>query len=216
MALVLDIPTQIQLGTFTGLVGVVGAWLDRDDLGDFVPTFVALAEARFRREITRTEREVTIALPGPLPTDFDSVREIFLTDHPGAALTAVPLAELRSRYTTPAARPSVYAIVASQIIVGPPTDNPVTALLTYNRKIPGLSVATQTNWLLADHPDVYLYATLLQAELYGWNDERLPLFKGAVDEAIAEINAAGQRRKYGGGPLVMRTGRSEATRGAYR
>jgi len=57
-------------------------------------------------------------------------------------------------------------------------------LMTYRANLPGLSVSIQSNWLLARRPDLYLYGTLIHAEFYNWNDERLPLIKAAVDEAL--------------------------------
>ncbi|ODU22777.1 MAG: hypothetical protein ABS87_01005 [Sphingomonas sp. SCN 67-18] len=205
MAIVLDLPASTNLENWTGLRNSIEAWLDRTDLNDRIPDFIRLAEARFRREITRVERETTIPLPGSLPADFDSVREIFLPDCPSAALVQVGLPELRERFSGQG-MPRVYAIVAGQIVVGPTPISAVTALLTYNAKIPALSATNQINWLLADHPDLYLYGALLHAEMFGWNDERLPLMKAAVDETLAEINRAGLRRKHGSGPLTMRSG----------
>jgi len=217
MALVLDIPDSTSLDSWYGLRGAIAAWLDRDDLTDRIPDFIRLAEARFRRDIIRTEQETTIALPGALPVDCDSVRAVYLSDTPTAALEQVSPAELRSRYSGPATgRPQVYALIADQIIIGPVSDASYTAFLTYARKIPALSSTVSTNWLLAAHPDLYLYGSLLHAEFYGWNDERLPLIKSAVDESIAEINDAGNRRRYGGGPIVARPPVREAVRGAYR
>jgi len=217
MALVLDIPPSTNLGSWSGLREAVAAWLDRDDLNDRIPDFIRLAEARFRREIVRTEQETIVSLPGTLPSDFDSARAVYLTDAPTIALTQISPAELRGRYSGPGTGPpQVYAISAGQIIVGPPPNAAYAATLLYNRKIPALGSSVQTNWLLDDHPDLYLFGTLLHAEFFGWNDDRLPLIKSAVDEAIIEINDAGNRRRYGGGPIAARSPVCEAVRGAYR
>ena len=61
-----------------------------------------------------------------------------------------------------------------------------------------------TNWLLAAHPDAYLYGTLLQAEGYLVNDERLPVWKLALEEALREIDSAGKRKQNGAAPLAPR------------
>lgn len=217
MAIILDVPADTNLDDFDGLREAVVAWIEREDLFDRVPDFIRLAEARFRREITATEQEVTIALPGPLPDDFDSVRLVFLADAPTVALTQVSPAELRQNYAGPGTgRPQVFAITAGHIIIGPHDSSSHDAFLTYNRKIPSLTNSNQTNWLLLEHPDLYLFGTILQAEFYNWNDERLPLLKTAVDEAIIEINMAENRRRYGQGPIVMMPPVSEYAKGAYR
>lgn len=63
-----------------------------------------------------------------------------------------------------------------------------------------LSDSNPSNWLLARRADIYVYATLLQAEAHIVNDARLPLWKSALDEAIADLNAAGGRRRIATAP----------------
>lgn len=50
-----------------------------------------------------------------------------------------------------------------------------------------------TNWLLTNHHDVYLYGSVLQAEAYTKNDERLQIWKIAFDEAMQELNEVAER-----------------------
>ena len=52
-----------------------------------------------------------------------------------------------------------------------------------------------TNWLLQNHPDLYLYGALLHAEFFGWNDERLPIINSAVEAMIGEVNAENTRKR---------------------
>lgn len=206
MAIVLDTTSLPDIESYAGLLNAVALWLDRDDLTDRIPYFVRLAESRFRRLITRTEREATIALPSKLPADFDSVRSLKANGPYGGSMEQVSPAELDDRWGYDSdLPPRVYAILDGCFKVGPKPLKPYSATLVYNREIPHLSPSVQSNWLLEDHPDLYLFGALLQAEFYGWNDERLGLIKASVDETIEEVNMAGHRRRYGGGPLVMRS-----------
>ena len=219
MTILIDGQTLTELGNYTGLVAAVGKWLERDDLVERVPYFVQLAEARFRRIIRNPEREtaLTISLDGstPLPADFDSARLLLAPSLRTPIISEVSPAEFydRERYAT---EKTVFTVVAGQILISPVPTTPLVATLIYNAGIPALGAAMQTNWLLAAHPDLYLLASLLHAELYGWNDARLPLFKSAVDEILAELSEQGMRKRYGTAPLIARTDVREAARGAYR
>lgn len=68
-------------------------------------------------------------------------------------------------------------------------------VINTDRTITALSTGSPTNWLLTSHPDLYLYASLAQAEFRGWNDERLPMIKGLVDQLLADVNTAELRRR---------------------
>jgi hypothetical protein len=61
-----------------------------------------------------------------------------------------------------------------------------------------LSDAAPANWLLTRHSDIYLWATLLTAEAFLVNDERLGVWKAALDEAIDELVQAGNRKRFVG------------------
>jgi hypothetical protein len=220
MAIVLDTASIAEIDSYTGLTTAVENWLDRDDYNARVPYFIALAEAHFRRILVNPEREkrVTLAAGGAvdLPDDYDSARALYVTMTPSNALTQVSPSELYQRYgSAQAARPQVYSVTVGQIVFGPSPDADYAAKLIYNAKIPSLNATTQTNWLLDEHPDVYLYGALFQAEIFGWNDERATGFKTLMEETLDEINGVGNRRRYSG-PLTMRPSQTEAVRGAYR
>ena len=205
---------------YAGLVSAIGKWLERTDIADRIPDFIRLAEARFRRVIRTPEREaaLTIGLTGstPLPTDFDSVR---LLTVPGAIprpnVSEVTPAEFYSR-TRYAGEPNVFTTVGGQILLAPTPSSAVSALLIYYGNIPALTASNGSNWLFAANPDLYLFGALVQAEFYGWNDERLPLIKSALDEMLQEISQRGMRKRFGSSPLVARAAMAEARRGVYR
>jgi hypothetical protein len=92
--------------------------------------------------------------------------------------------------------PIDYDFVSGEILTDPAVTGD--AQITYKRALPALSNTITTNWLLTRAPDAYLFGALVHAEFYGWNDERLPLIKSALDEMIEEMRldseaAAGDR-----------------------
>lgn len=211
MTLFIDAQQLSNLTNYTGLVTSVQRWLSRTDLQDDVPDFIRLAEARFRRVLVMPDMEATVTITPAasmaLPADFDSIRAIGIPGYQPfdqvspADFSALALGANGDPLT---GQPTKMAIVSGQMLFWPTPDKAYAANMTYRVNIPALGPALDSNWLLAKHPDVYLYGTILQAEAYGWNDERVPLIKAALDEALGEVMQAGTRQRYGAGPLAMK------------
>jgi hypothetical protein len=196
--------------TYSGLVTSAGLWLERSDLGTMIPDFITMVEERLNRILRVPEMEETVTLTADaeridLPVDFRKARALYLDTDPRRELEAVSLGTLRTSYAQQlAGQPEVYAISGSELVFGPAPDTSYDAILTYYQEIPPLSTDSETNWLITRHPSIYLYGTLLQAEFYGWNDERLGLIKSAWDEALDELMEQGKGKQYGAAPLRLR------------
>jgi hypothetical protein len=195
----------MSLDSYSDLVDAVGDWLDRDDLEARAVDFIRLAEVRLNRILDDPEMEAVVTLTGDgadLPADFGSMISIGTADgYPLSPMSNVEYAAILpssgvSRY---------YTIREGKVYYVPGSANPT---LVYRRSIPPLTEADDTNWLLERAPDVYLYGALVQAEAFLAEDDRLPLWKGAFDEAIGELRSDGAKRKWGAGPLAPRIRRT--------
>ena len=194
--------------TSADLVSEIEDWLDDSGLSDKTSTFVQMAEARFNRVLRTPDQETSATLvvsgeTAPLPADFREMRAVWVEDSPDQPLDATSLINLKQLYPITAPQPRSYAIQGSTLWVGPVPAASVTLRLIYHAKVPALET-NSTNWLLTAHPDAYLLASLVAAELRGWNDERLPLLKAALDEILSEIMGEGQMKRHSGSPLVAR------------
>ncbi len=184
---------------WTELKASIAEWLNRSDLTSKIPELIALAERKFNRIIVTPERETTVTSTISsetlaLPADFWQLRSIHLTTDPRQALMQVSPMVLRTEYADQTTgKPRAFAIENGAFIFGPSPDASYTLNITYVKTIPPLNGTTASNWLLEKHPDIYIYGTLLAAEAYLWNDARLPVWKNALDEAIAELADAGNR-----------------------
>ena len=200
----------MAISTYAELQAAVANWLDRADYTARIPEFIELAEARLRRVVDGFEMEAraTVTATGEyvtLPPDFDVMRHLALVaDGAKFPLRQIEYAQMQDIYRFHGGgRPEAYAVLANRIALAPaPSSDGVTLEMVYRRSLPRLSVAAPTNWLLASHPDIYLFATLLQAEFYGWNDERLRLMKPALDEMIAELEKQAWDNRAGAAPLA--------------
>lgn len=202
----------MALDTYSGLQASIADFLNREDLSTQIPDFITLAEARFNRELrvnAMLQRDTTTAMGSYVSLPPDWLQHVSLTvtspNDTYDALTYVSGEEyydLRNDGLT--GTPRYYTIIDSNILLLPvPTGN-VTMEIIYYGKIPALSSGNQSNWLLTRSPDLYLYASLLQAEAFLVNDERIPLWAGAVDKTIADMNLESERAKRPQGALQAR------------
>jgi hypothetical protein len=60
------------------------------------------------------------------------------------------------------------------------------------------ALLASTNWLVENHPDVYLYATLMEAAPYLKADPRIEVWKGFLEEALEGIHQDEWDRQWGG------------------
>jgi hypothetical protein len=195
----------MALANYADLLAAVAGWLNRSDLSATIPDFIALAEAEFNRRLRTPDMEAR-ATPtitagvAPLPTDSLGVRDVLYSD---VKIDAVTYQDMLSMYQGLAGTPAYYAVSDGDLYFLP---KPATgsATVVYYQKIPALTVSNTTNWLMTRFPDLYLFGTLMQAEFYGWNDERLPIIKARVEEIFEQITADGIKRKHGAGPLVAK------------
>lgn len=195
----------MSIATFSELVSAIGDWLDRDDLAARSEDFIRLTEVRLNRVLDDPEMEVSVTLTGDgaaLPDDFGAMVSIGTAD--GYSLAPMGNAEYAA-ILPQSGNSRFYTIREGRVYYVPGAAN---TTLVYRRSIPALSATNTTNWLLDRAPDAYLYGSLVQASAFLVEDERIPLWKAAFDEAIAELRSDGARRKWGAGPIAPRIRRA--------
>jgi hypothetical protein len=120
-----------------------------------------------------------------LPTDFLTWRRVTWTGSPRTELGYVHPSYLQAAYPSqPADVPRIFTIEGSTLKVMPLSGTPLE--FDYYQAIPSL-VSASTNWLMTAHPDLYLFGSMCEAEAFGVNDERMPMWKARRDEIFEEI-----------------------------
>lgn len=198
----------MAFGTRAELADAITGWLNRSDLAARIPDFIRLAEARMNRLLRDPDQIVTASVTvtagtGALPADYG---QMIAFGAEGERLTQVTPGEFGS-YRSEAGAATVYTVSGGGMRILPAMAS-VAIPITYYRAIPPLVADADTNWLLERAPDLYLYGSLLQAEFYGWNDERLATIKSAWDESVSELRADGENRRWGAAPLAPKIRRS--------
>jgi len=204
----------MAINTYSTLQTAVANWLDRSDLTDRVPEFIALAEATFNRVLRLRAMETTVADATPsgskedaLPTGYLQMREIHLTTTPVVSLAYItPEIMYRIRAGSTSGKPNSYTIVGDNILFGPTPDGVYDYSMTYYKSFDALADGTQTNWLILNAPDLYLYGTLLQAEPFLMNDQRVPLWERGVRQVINDLQNQDDKDRHSGSEMrVMNT-----------
>ena len=206
----------MAIGTFAQLKTATANWLDRSDLTSRIPEFITLAEARFNRVLRIRDMEVvstaisTVAgtREYDLPTRFVQMREFHLTTDPITPLAYItPEMMSRMQAGSSKSKPQVFTVLADKVRLGPNPDAVYTTSMLYYQAFAALSDAATTNDMLTNNPDVYLYGTLLEAEPFIMNDERVPLWLAAFEKAVSDIQNQDNKDRHSGSQLrVMNTG----------
>jgi hypothetical protein len=197
----------MAITTYAELVAAVGNWLDHNLFAARTPEFIALFEAAANRRLRVREQEATATLTPSsvavaLPADYLAWRRVTWTGAPRVELQYVHPSYLQAAYpSSPTDVPRIFTIEGSTLKVRPLDTTPLE--LDYFQKIPALSDGTPTNLLLAAHPDLYLFGALVEAEMFGVNDERAPQWKARRDEVFDEIEKLSNKTRGAGAVRVM-------------
>jgi hypothetical protein len=204
----------MAITSFSTLVSTAGDWLNRSDLSAACETFVQMAEGKLKRDHRiRKLQSSTITVSAEtytLPSDFDSLQSLA---HDGQAyfgsieiVGPEKLSEIKQLYGTSGV-PSHAAIIDGVLRFAPVTSSSVTLKMTYWVVLPALSESAPTNWLLEDHPDIYLYAVLLESAPYLKDDPRVAVWKTELEERLEELHKQLERAQFSG-RLVIRPRRA--------
>lgn len=197
----------MALDTYAGLKAAVASWAIRTGDAQFeaqVPDFITLAEKRFNRSLRVGGMEKTVTLTPDglgavvLPADYLEYRSV----SPGVAgygeMEMVdPGSQVGDYRNGGVARR--FSISGNVLQTYPLAGNGV--ILTYFAKVPPLSDASPTNWLLDKAPDLYLYGSLLEAAPYMEEDNRAQLWKTYYDTAMMDLKSDDVSARYATGKI---------------
>jgi len=204
----------MAISTYAELQTAVANWLDRDDLTDRIPEFIALAEARMNRllRIRLMEAKYTASTAGgqrnyALPPLYIQMRNLQINTTPIRPCQYVtPEIYDRLYGSTLTGTPEIYTIVANEIQLGPIPSGVQTIEMLFYKKISSLSVTNTTEAMLTDNPDIYLYGALMEAEPFIMNDERVGLWAQGFQTAIDNLQQQDDKDRHSGSALrVMNT-----------
>lgn len=166
-----------------------------------VPDFITLCEARCNRIIRVREMETTATLTldadgtASLPADYLAFRDVTATGYdPARSLKAVSPDYATEEHPYDGSSPQHFSITGSTLRTHPKGTGDVR--LRYFQRIPALSDANPTNWLLTKAPGVYLYGALLEAAPFMFDDQRMNTWSSLFDKAVSDLMAEDHQAKF--------------------
>ena len=205
----------MAITNYTNLKSSIADFLNRDDLTDVIPTFIALAEAQFQREIRHWKMEARadgVQDAGDqymqIPSDWLETIRLHLTGNGTSALTLssrAAMADIRAKNENISTKsPYLYCHADGQFELYPTPSEETNFEILYYQKITPLNDSDTTNWLLTDAPDVYLYGALLHSAPYLADDGRIAVWAQLYATAVAGLMKASDDARYSGSGITMK------------
>lgn len=169
------------------------SWREGDvSFGDETADMVRMAESRLNRVLPLRVGETDVTLTGAigsrmltLPSNYkEPLRLQRVTDGQFYEMEAFVADDLPMSSVN--ATPSRYAIDGEAIKLGCPCDQAYTFLFRYRGSL-ALSDAAPTNWLLTNHPDIYLAACCVWGGFFMRDGDLAAQSKALLDEAVNEL-----------------------------
>lgn len=186
--------------THAQLKAAIARWLDRTDLTSDIPTFIQLAESDIRNDVRVRAMEFveTGTLSGSTlahPARMVEAKRLVI----GGQLFELATTE----YTTnePDAR-NVFANVGQAFqLFG--AEAGASYSLTYWRALDALNLDADTNFVLENAADVYLFACCKHGSIFLKDDADAAKFDGLYSAAVNRLNLREKHAMYSGATLTV-------------
>lgn len=196
----------MALATYSDLKAAVASWLMRDDLAANIPDFITLCESRCNKRLRIRNMITSTTLPQTsgqvtLPSDYLEADRIVVNTDPVTVLFTSSADAAKQDYNY-SGYPYRFYIQGSTMTIVPTSTADV--VLDYYQKIPALSDSNTANWLLTNWPDIYLYGSLIEAEPFLEDDQRLATWLALYQSAIESLEKLDYRARHGKGKARIR------------
>jgi len=200
------------MGTITNyatLQSAIADYLNRADLTAQIQTFIQFAEADLNTRLRSREMIVNATATSDgqfvaLPPDWLEAINMMIVggQSPLRYITPDEADTIIKAQTYTSTR--FYSMTTGIIELVPPAVNDITIDMVYYGKIPALSTANTTNWLLTKAPDVYLYGALTHAAPFLMDDQRMGVFSQIYLARVQSLQDESQKALHSGSPLISR------------
>jgi len=200
------------MGTITNyatLQSAIADYLNRADLTSQIQTFIQFCEADLNTRLRSREMIVNATATSDgqfvsLPPDWLEAINMMIVggQSPLRYITPDEADVINKAQTYTSTR--FYSMTTGIIELVPPAVDEITIDMVYYGKIPALSDANTTNWLLTKAPDVYLYGALTHAAPFLMDDQRMPVFSQIYLARVQSLQDESQKALHSGSPLIAR------------
>jgi len=200
---------------YSTLQGAIADFLNRTDLTSQIPMFIQFCEADLNTRLRCREQIVRATTTNDdefvrLPADFVEAINLQIVggQTPLRYVTLDQADKIKEAQIYNQVR--AYSLMNGAIELVPAPSDDVEIEMVYYGKVPALSDANTTNWLLTQAPDVYLYGSLLHSAPFLLDDQRIQTFSLFYSSRVDSLNASSDKVLHSGSPLIARTRRAYA------
>jgi hypothetical protein len=204
----------MALSNYSELQASLANWLNRSDLTtEIANDFIVLTEKDFNSKL-RIRKQIaqeTITIDSEtenLPSGYLQVRDFYiLSGSQKYAMTYMTPPQMdQIRGTNTSGIPRVYTILGDTFRFAPLPDATYTAYINYYKQFDALSASNTTNYILTNHPSIYLYGSLYHAAnfLGGIDPQRLQKWEQLYVTALERLERNDREDQFSGSPLQIR------------
>jgi hypothetical protein len=187
----------MAMDTYGGLKTTVASYLNRSDLTSYIPDFVRLAERRISYGSDQPYPSVPLRVPAmqarstgsstgsiSFPTRY--IEPIRLMGSSGQRYWGIDYVppNVFTEYAGNTGEPVVYTILNNAIETAGSSDY----TLDYWQSFAALSADADTNWCLANAPDVYLFSALLESAPFIADIQMIQGWHGMYKSIVSSLN----------------------------
>lgn len=201
----------------TSFKSFVGTWMDVTLASGIVDTAITAAEKRIQRgdgsptepglRVREMETAFAWTITGSgtvsLPSDYLDLKHAYINTSPVQKLERKSPDFIYQAYPTrsSAGKPKFIAREASTFIFGPYPDDQYVVKGVYYKTIPSMVSDATTNGVFTAYPDLYLKATVLEAEKALGRESRTPAWEPDFKRQLQAANNSAQQEEFSGGSL---------------
>lgn len=204
----------MSITNYGELKQAVADWLDRPNLTAEIPDFITFAQRRIHFghgqgalgldpiRVRAMETETVLSASSEkvaLPSDFLESRRLILEGSPRVVLPILPTERFwRQAGSDENGKPRRATIEIDNLVLHPAPDSEHSLNLLYYASFPALSADEDTNWLLQNAPDLYLFGSLVEANVFTRNLGAAEDYLLRYAHAAFQINRSDARARSAG------------------
>ena len=207
----------MALNTYANLKSSIANWLGRSDLTNEISDFVKLAEQDFNAKLVNNGYNKMLSLENitvnseseALPSGFLGINSIYVDGGNKQTLSYItPQSAFGSNLGSLSGMPTSYTIINSDIHFYPIPTSTYTVKMYYYKQFAPLANDTDTNDILTNHPDIYLFGSLYFSNTFirgidpNITKEWLNYYNNALERAVT-LNLKDKFNQDS--PLIMRS-----------
>jgi len=205
----------MALSTYSELKSSIANWLNRSDLTtEIANDFIVLTEKDFNSKlrIRKMVAQTSLTLNAEtvaLPSGFLQVRDFYIlsggTKYSLTYMTPSQMDQIKG--TSVVGMPSSYTILGDTFRFSPVPGDSYTAYLNYYKTFDALSDSNTSNFILTNHPSIYLYGSLYHAAQFlgGVDPNRVQQWLQLYSTALERLEQNDREDQFSGSPLQIRS-----------